>query len=182
MAWVRKTCWRCKADKPVAEFNRDASRWDGLRATCRSCSSGESASYRLRNLTKVRAREKAFNASRPVNVRDKSRKYYATHKAEECQRSDSYRRANLTKYAEAEARRRALIRATEIVRVDYERIKIRDRMVCHICRKPVQLNELHFDHVVPLSKGGPHVESNIAVSHANCNRSKSARLMTEVAS
>jgi len=67
---------------------------------------------------------------------------------------------------------------TERERVDYNRIKRRDKMRCHICRRQVQASELHFDHVIPLSKGGTHTENNIAVSHARCNLSKNARVLT----
>jgi len=51
-------------------------------------------------------------------------------------------------------------------------------MICHICRKKVRLSQLHFDHVIPLAKGGEHSERNIAVSHGRCNQRKSAAVLT----
>lgn len=45
-------------------------------------------------------------------------------------------------------------------------------MMCHICRLKVREKDLHFDHVIPLSKGGEHSTTNIAVSHGSCNQSK----------
>jgi len=51
-------------------------------------------------------------------------------------------------------------------------------MVCHICTEGIaSLDDLHFDHVIPLSKGGPHAAENIRPSHALCNLRKGARLI-----
>lgn len=55
----------------------------------------------------------------------------------------------------------------------------RDRSICHLCGKKVEPGEIHLDHVIPLSLGGAHDETNIRVSHAFCNLSKHARPMNE---
>jgi len=61
---------------------------------------------------------------------------------------------------------------------------------CHICalsidmRLPRQCGEpgweegLHLDHVMPLSKGGTDLISNVKPSHARCNLEKSAKTAT----
>lgn len=72
-------------------------------------------------------------------------------------------------------RRYALQKFVESEKVDYKRILERDGLVCHICTLPVEEEDLQFDHVMPLSKGGPHTEKNIKVSHARCNQRKGAR-------
>ena len=58
---------------------------------------------------------------------------------------------------------------------------------CHICNKKIDLSAsrwtgrgnweygLHFDHVIPLSKGGPNTIDNIRPAHGICNISKGAR-------
>lgn len=58
--------------------------------------------------------------------------------------------------------------------VDRPRIFERDRGICHICRKPVDPNDWHLDHLIPLSRGGEHVSQNVAVAHPFCNMSRSA--------
>jgi len=57
---------------------------------------------------------------------------------------------------------------------------------CHICNRAIDMqitrncgelgwqDGLHLDHVIPLSKGGPNVISNVKPSHARCNIAKSA--------
>jgi 5-methylcytosine-specific restriction endonuclease McrA len=48
--------------------------------------------------------------------------------------------------------------------------------MCHLCGLPVGARERHWDHVVPLSKGGAHSMDNIRVSHAVCNQRKGNRV------
>ena len=43
---------------------------------------------------------------------------------------------------------------------------------CFYCNRPLKLKEVHFDHFIPLSKGGLHIKQNIKVSCAHCNISK----------
>lgn len=76
----------------------------------------------------------------------------------------------------ARRRRRAEALAVPVGRVDFERIKVRDRMRCHLCKRRVTEKDLNFDHVIPLAKGGAHTEDNIAVSHRRCNQAKGAKV------
>lgn len=86
--------------------------------------------------------------------------------------------ANRNKMRAAQQRYRASKRTSKVERIDFDRICKRDRMICHVCKKPVTKKQLHFDHVIPLAAGGPHIESNIAVAHAFCNISKGAKVLT----
>ena|SRR5438445_2833522 len=43
---------------------------------------------------------------------------------------------------------------------------------CHICGGVVAPSDVHFDHVIPLSRSGPHSEDNIKVAHSVCNLRK----------
>lgn len=55
-----------------------------------------------------------------------------------------------------------------------ERIKIRDNYTCQICGKymPDEVG-LHIDHIIPISKGGKSVQSNLQVLCSKCNGIKS---------
>lgn len=69
----------------------------------------------------------------------------------------------------------------------------RDHNICHICRKPCNLDDYKIvdgtfiageeypsiDHVVPVSRGGAHVWSNVRLAHRGCNSYKSAKLYLE---
>lgn len=56
--------------------------------------------------------------------------------------------------------------------VSYGRIYKRDRGICHVCNEKVSKDVLVFDHITPMSLGGPHLESNIKVAHYACNRDR----------
>lgn len=71
--------------------------------------------------------------------------------------------------------RRAKLRAVTTERVDLEAILVRDCGMCGICKKPVHPDQLNFDHIIPISKGGPHCADNLQVTHEYCNKSKGAK-------
>ena len=45
---------------------------------------------------------------------------------------------------------------------------------CYICQQPIDLSlhKTNIDHIVPLNTGGKDNESNFALTHENCNKSK----------
>ena len=49
----------------------------------------------------------------------------------------------------------------------------RDNQICQKCYKNVRDDEIEFDHIIPLSKGGPTTVENIRLLCRNCNRNKS---------
>lgn len=53
------------------------------------------------------------------------------------------------------------------------RVLKRDNQICRECGKNVQDDEIHFDHIIPWSKGGPTEEHNIRLLCSECNRRKS---------
>lgn len=84
------------------------------------------------------------------------------------------------KLRESEARRRAIVKATRVARVSYERLLATYGMHCYLCDLPIPEGQLSFDHVVPLARGGAHIEDNIRPTHLDCNRRKHTRLVSEL--
>jgi 5-methylcytosine-specific restriction endonuclease McrA len=123
------------------------------------------AQWRERNRAALReATRRRFRDDPPAHYRRLAR-YYATHPEKRSQLS-----------RQASARRRARIVAATVGRVDYAAIWERDAGCCQICHTPVAAREVHFDHRIPLSKGGAHTMANVRVTHARCNLRKGARL------
>lgn len=54
-------------------------------------------------------------------------------------------------------------------------VKSKTSAVCYYCQKATLIKSVHFDHIVPLSKGGQHSVDNLCVSCAHCNLSKHSR-------
>src|SRR5207237_5458596 len=52
----------------------------------------------------------------------------------------------------------------------------RDNYHCQLCTKYLKDNELHFDHIIPVSRGGPTTAENIRLLCGRCNRRKSDSL------
>lgn len=59
------------------------------------------------------------------------------------------------------------------------RVLKRDNQICRRCSRPVLAEDIHFDHVIPWSKGGPTAESNIQLLCGQCNQEKSDRFEEE---
>jgi len=136
-------------------------------------------------LAQKRVYGQAHKAEHGAYMRD----YYQSHREECIARAVAYAQAHLAQRAasgrvyyerhreqalERGRRRRATKAAVRIGRVHYQTIMERDRMVCGICHKKAKLEDLSFDHIVPLSKGGPHTDDNIQVAHRLCNARRGA--------
>lgn len=50
---------------------------------------------------------------------------------------------------------------------------------CFWCNMPVPKATRHIDHIIPLSRGGPHSAENLVASCAHCNCSKRAKMPHE---
>jgi len=56
------------------------------------------------------------------------------------------------------------------------RVVRRDGQICQICHKNIPDNEIEFDHIIPVSKGGPVSVENLRVLCSDCNAKKSDSL------
>jgi hypothetical protein len=59
------------------------------------------------------------------------------------------------------------------------RVLKRENQVCRSCGMPVAYNDIHFDHIIPWSKGGSTEENNIQLLCGACNRKKSDKFEEE---
>jgi hypothetical protein len=53
------------------------------------------------------------------------------------------------------------------------RVLKRDNQICRECGTSVKDEDIHFDHIIPWSRGGPTEEHNIRLLCGDCNRRKS---------
>lgn len=59
----------------------------------------------------------------------------------------------------------------------------RDGWVCQLCHRPIDkglswphVESVSLDHIVPLSRGGAHVDANVQTTHLGCNIGKGAKV------
>lgn len=132
--------------------------------------------------------------SKYVLLHPTCRKEYELLKYNQYKQSDSFKRwraeykksdAYKTNRKAQEAKRKALIRGATVAHaVSPDFILERDKYRCYICgiKTPKKLrgtyedNAPEVDHIVPLSKGGLHVESNLRCSCRKCNGLKGDRI------
>jgi 5-methylcytosine-specific restriction endonuclease McrA len=121
--------------------------------------------WRADNPDKAKAAYDAWRAANPDRTRQTRRAWYE---------------ANKLKVREKGRRRRAAVLNASDGVVDYEALLEEHGMVCHICSGEIPTRaDLHFDHVIPLARGGRHSPGNIRPAHAFCNLSKHDRLLDE---
>jgi 5-methylcytosine-specific restriction endonuclease McrA len=48
-------------------------------------------------------------------------------------------------------------------------IAMRDGWSCHLCGEDVTQGNWSMDHLIPVSKGGPHTKANVKLAHRRCN-------------
>jgi len=83
------------------------------------------------------------------------------------------------------AKRRALKRAASVnlkgIKAFVDGVKAKSSALCYYCGAviPTKGRSLHFDHIVPISKGGQHSVANLCVSCAPCNLSKHNKPLSE---
>jgi 5-methylcytosine-specific restriction endonuclease McrA len=73
------------------------------------------------------------------------------------------------------ARRRGVfgsVRAVELAHVLERSRNSQGQWLCAICKLPVTLHDLSFDHVQALADGGEHAAHNLAPAHRKCNEIK----------
>ncbi len=168
-----KQCCRCREEKPLVDFNLHRSQPDGRQRQCQAC-------QRTWGLASYHKNEETRRA------------YYARHrealiaKAVAWQRANSERRREVNRryhqrhsfqIRQRDQRRKARVKGAWTGPVDYAAILARDGHVCHICGGTVDPADLHFDHVVPIARGGKHHAHNIRPAHARCNLAKGARVI-----
>ncbi len=89
-----------------------------------------------------------------------------------------YQKSHPEKFAAAAQKRRALQKSATInlqsIEAWMKSVRSKKSATCYYCQESFPSSEIHFDHIIALSKGGPHSVENLCVSCAECNHRKSA--------
>ena len=87
-------CTRCREEKPVSEFFRDASVATGLRKHCKECCRGYQAVYRVVNRERIRKKKAERYLRNREEVLKRCRAYRLAHCEEKRERDRRYYREN----------------------------------------------------------------------------------------
>lgn len=189
----QRRCAACHETKPLDAFRPSTRHAAGRGYYCLDCARAKVREMRRRHKTEDPAKERArwaadarrWRAQNPRLAKERNRAATTKwRKADPARKNASTRAwyaANLL-HARAikhksEMNRRARKRAVFVEEIDPAIVFQRDGGMCGICRNVVSTEQpWHIDHVIPLSKGGPHAYTNVQLAHASCNIAKGARL------
>lgn len=190
----------CKRHWSQDDYRRNGDAIRAARKDWERRNPGKAAEYARRGYARHRDRARAYRRRYYAENRDailaSSRQYRQQNAEAIAERKRIYAQANADRlgeyYAEwarlnpgkrreSHRRRRARLAGTFVRQVDYAAILAGFGMVCHICGGGIgSATDLHFDHVIPVSRGGSHVQENILPSHTICNLRKGTKLMSEL--
>ena len=190
-----KRCAKCQEEKSLEGFYKNRSKPDGLGHYCKECANKASRQSAQNHPQRVRDNARDWRKAHPDKKKAQDQRYYASHRDQILARVTEYQKEHRdqnNKAVRAWERRnpgrklgyrngyRARKVAATTETVDYDLILERDGHWCYLCQSDVKPNDVHFDHVIPLSKGGEHSTNNIKVTHSWCNRSKGSKLLANL--
>lgn len=189
----QKACKECGRLKPLTEFHRCPTVKDGRKARCAECVNAASRKWRIENPDKQAAATLAWrerNGDRVAKVKAEWTRNNADKvRAGRVRNADSRRAAlarwkaqNRDRVREYQRRRRASATSEAERLLDTESLWSECGGRCGICRQSIDRSlawpdpaSASIDHIVPLSKGGAHVQENVQWAHLLCNLRKGDR-------
>lgn len=167
-AWIAapdKQCTKCGEVKPKSEFYADKRHTDGLYFWCKTCFTAHNIATRDPAVEAVRRSIRRARPGALERERDKGRRW---------------REANPERARATVRKRQARQAGATVEDVDYRVVLRQHGMHCYLCDAGIEsLDDLDFDHMVPLTRGGDHSYANIRPAHARCNRRKHAKTVEE---
>lgn len=132
--------------------------------------------HRLKHAAEIKAKKSAHQKARRAYYNAYHKQWRTRNKAHFAKKSRIWSRA-------ATAKRRMLIKAATVNLKKIEQwmtlVTAGTSAVCYWCQNQIPISMIHFDHIIALSKGGPHSVENLCVSCATCNLSKHDKAVSE---
>lgn len=183
---MNKNCAACQTSKPLDEFNNCAKGKYGKQAYCRECSKAKVKKWSRDNREHVYEYNETYRQKNPEKTREWQRKYhrnwYLKNREDKLRQNAEWYRNNPSHVSRKNALRRGT-RQIDTDKVELELLRARD-VDCYLCGLEIQydlkwpdLSSPSVDHIVPISRGGPHKYDNLAFTHLGCNLSKGDKII-----
>ena len=105
----------------------------------------------------------------PERARAIKKRWRDAHPEKQQAARERWSEANHQRELDKGHRYRARKRGAYVEKVDRLAIYERDGGICQLCDESVARDKFDLDHIVPISKGGPHMPSNVRLAHRSCN-------------
>lgn len=193
----KKHCHKCDRTLDIECFGRNRGRKDGHGTECQECRKKYREQPHVRERDRESAKRQWKRLSQSEEGRALNRKacrtYYNKYKekilhkqsityALNIEEEHEYRRQYRKQNPQLSMNRRAKEKVRpgkNITKGELQFIRERDT-ICYICGKPIGDYPTHFDHVIPVDRGGEHKAENLKLTHAVCNTRKRTRLLAEM--
>jgi 5-methylcytosine-specific restriction endonuclease McrA len=187
---ISKTCKTCQELKMFDQFNIFSLSSDGLSYNCKSCVSKMNHETHKKNPERYRRTKKRWTEANKEKVaaQQKQRrlddpikysllyKEYRIRNIEKVREKERrYQQQNKEKDRMKAAKRRARKKNNKVFQIIDKDLRRLLNDPCIYCGKPAE----HVDHLIPISRGGPHGIGNLAPSCANCNLTKHSKTVYE---
>lgn len=132
--------------------------------------------YREANIERIREYDRERYAANPAGRREHTRRWIEIPENAERVRQQRRQAYYDNRDLHLDRQTQARINAAGF-NADFEPISRRDVWEsyggdCGICGDPVPFEDMELDHIKPISKGGPHLYSNVQPAHKPCNSRK----------
>ena len=186
-----KTYPKCQIEKTISEFSKDSSKKSGVRSQCKKCCGEISKTWKQKNPQRNALHSKRWRSKNGIRHREYSKNWYRTNRNMALERekrryrSDStriknrvktWRSNNKVRIGQYEHRRRAAKMNNGvfvILQKELTRLKMSN------CAQCGSKQNVTFDHIIPISRGGRHSVGNLQPLCLSCNASKQDKLMIE---
>lgn len=151
-----------------------------MKARCKECEARWQRAHYERTKEIRLAQSAAWYSANRARKNETSRRYYVEHAEQIAEARARWFDQNPGYMAEYMRRRRATVRGVTVGEVDLDALWTGS---CGICGDLLDPNTAHpdpmsksIDHIVPISRGGAHEQSNLQWAHLICNIRKGARV------
>jgi len=173
-----RTCKHCLISKPLTDFHKCGK---GARLfVCKTCRSilrkSHTALYHLKHANKIKIKTRANLKKYNKNRAEAKRLWVQANFAQVSARNKAYKKANKDTINAHNRMRAAKKRGSyyeKILKKTLKQIKESFNNKCAYCGRS---GKLVWDHVYPISKGGPHTVENLLPACEPCNLRKHAKL------
>ena len=178
-----KQCSRdgCYAIKPLADFYKDKKSKDGHAAQCKACQ--KSTAKKNQKKTRSNSKRKKYNQARYAEKKDEiraaSRENYNKNKEVILEQQKVYRKTPKGKLAQDAGhsqRQERMVKQkgepwvrAEIIELTSMVVDDKKIYICELCAEPMDLDDIHIDHIIPIAKGGLDCRTNVRAIHSTCN-------------
>jgi 5-methylcytosine-specific restriction endonuclease McrA len=181
-----KRCSRCHCHKELTDFNKNKSRKDGLRHTCKSCDKEQNKEFKKthpnyakeyyeENKSKIVAKQLVYYRENFERISQARKEYAKNNKEKLAETSKLWLKNNPERNRNKSQRRRARVNQNGVYEITDKEMQRLYSSKCFYCKSP---GKIEADHVVPIDLGGTHSIGNLVPACISCNRSKGKKTIT----